>query len=152
MKKSLVTLSAISMSVFLSACGTNSSHNMAPGQTNNASMSQEAWNHDHMDHMKIMTHYYFDQMDTNHDGVVSLKEFMNFQRMKFRDADTNGDGFLTQEEVTAQAMREKEKMKEWKMDHMNGTRDDMHYNDMHHDPRDMNDNEVPEQMDQGTHY
>ena len=96
MKKKFVLLSAISMSVLLSACCSN----------------------DHMersdrDHTQRMTQYYFDQMDKNDNGLVSMKEYMNYEHMRFQEADTNQDGQLSMDELVAQKMREKSAMKDW---------------------------------------
>ncbi|MFO1507410.1 MAG: EF-hand domain-containing protein [Lysobacterales bacterium] len=41
----------------------------------------------------------FDEMDTNHDGVVTREEFMAFRDKRFKELDTNHDGKVTPEEV-----------------------------------------------------
>ena len=43
------------------------------------------------------------RMDKNDDGAVDLSEFTNMDRLK--QADTNGDGTLSQEEIEAMAMK-----------------------------------------------
>ncbi len=43
------------------------------------------------------------KMDTNDDGAVNLSEFTNMDRLK--QADTNGDGTLSQEEIEAMVMK-----------------------------------------------
>ncbi len=111
MKKTLVILSVISMTVFLSACGSND-HNTS---MDHANMTHADMNHSN--HMQMMTEYCFNQMDTNNDGVVSMKEYMKYQHKKFQEADTNNDGKLTLEELVAARMKDKEEMKSYMMDH-----------------------------------
>lgn len=43
----------------------------------------------------------FDQMDANHDGVVTKKEFDDFHDKKFKEMDANHDGKITREEMEA---------------------------------------------------
>lgn len=43
----------------------------------------------------------FDQMDTNHDGVVTKKEFDAFHNKWFKEMDANHDGKITREEMGA---------------------------------------------------
>jgi Ca2+-binding EF-hand superfamily protein len=45
----------------------------------------------------------FEQFDTNGDGSVTLEEVTAFQDARFAKADTNGDGKLDQAEMVAQA-------------------------------------------------
>lgn len=118
MKKVLVLLSAIS----LSACSSYD-HNMKHDDTNTY----------HMDHMKVMTAYCFHQMDSNGDGVVSMKEYMNYQRSQFKEADTNHDGKLTLDEMNAHKMKEKREMKEWLKNHPDSLHNDTMQNSQPYD-------------------
>ena len=43
----------------------------------------------------------FQEMDTDHDGKISKKEWMDFQEKQFKRFDKNGDGFITRDEVRA---------------------------------------------------
>jgi Ca2+-binding EF-hand superfamily protein len=52
----------------------------------------------------------FREMDTDHDGKISKKEWMDFQEKQFRLIDKNGDGFITKDEVRAD-MKEMRKKK-----------------------------------------
>lgn len=49
---------------------------------------------------------YFASLDTDRDGKVSLKEYMDPITRQFNDADTNHDGYLTQAELTASLAKE----------------------------------------------
>jgi Ca2+-binding EF-hand superfamily protein len=51
----------------------------------------------------------FQDMDTNHDGSISKKEWMAAQEKQFSRLDRNGDGFITRDEVLADMM---ERMRE----------------------------------------
>jgi acetyl esterase/lipase len=42
----------------------------------------------------------FNTLDANHDGKVSLEETPDAQRQNFKQIDTNGDGFVTREELS----------------------------------------------------
>lgn len=44
---------------------------------------------------------YFEEMDANHDGAISKKEFDVFHRKHFKEMDANHDGKITQEEMQA---------------------------------------------------
>jgi Ca2+-binding EF-hand superfamily protein len=44
---------------------------------------------------------YFEEMDANHDGAISKKEFDAFHGKHFKELDTNHDGKLTQDEMEA---------------------------------------------------
>jgi len=129
MKKTLLLLSAISMSAFLSGCGPMDHGNPPPPPPHS-----DNWQA-HKDHMNMMTEYYFDQMDANQDGVVSRREFMDFQRKMFQQADTNHDGNLTLDEVKAAKWKEMQKMKAWMRDHNDDTHSGMNTpdNGMHDD-------------------
>ena len=43
--------------------------------------------------------YYFDQMDVNDDGIVSVSEYDTYMDRKFLKADTNADNMLSRDEV-----------------------------------------------------
>lgn len=104
--KKLLALSAVSMAAFLSAC--SSDHmNHANGQCPNMHRG------DHMEHAQMMNDYYFERMDANGDGAISMKEFMTYQKNMFRMADTNHDGKLTPEELKAYMVKQRGMMKEW---------------------------------------
>lgn len=51
----------------------------------------------------------FQDMDTNHDGKISKKEWMAAQEKQFDKLDKNGDGFIVRDEVVADM---KERMRE----------------------------------------
>lgn len=51
--------------------------------------------------MEQMIDRMFQDMDTNHDGKISKKEWMDFQEKQFKRLDKNGDGFITKDEVRA---------------------------------------------------
>lgn len=44
---------------------------------------------------------FFEDMDSNHDGAISKKEFDAFHNKHFKELDANHDGKLTQEEMQA---------------------------------------------------
>lgn len=44
---------------------------------------------------------FFEQMDSNHDGAISKKEFDAFHNKHFKELDANHDGKVTQEEMQA---------------------------------------------------
>lgn len=44
---------------------------------------------------------HFEEMDANHDGAISKKEFDAYHSKHFKELDTNHDGKLTQEEMQA---------------------------------------------------
>ena len=43
----------------------------------------------------------FQDMDTDHDGKISKKEWMDFHEKQFKRIDKNGDGFITKDKVRA---------------------------------------------------
>ncbi len=43
----------------------------------------------------------FREMDTDHDGRISKKEWDAFHEKQFKRLDKNGDGFITKDEVKA---------------------------------------------------
>jgi hypothetical protein len=43
----------------------------------------------------------FRDMDTDHDGKISKKEWMTFQERQFRLINKSGDGFITRDEIKA---------------------------------------------------
>lgn len=45
--------------------------------------------------------WFFDKLDTNHDGVISKQEWLNDASKKFDAADTNHDGKLSKTEFAA---------------------------------------------------
>ncbi len=51
--------------------------------------------------MEQMIDRMFQDMDIDHDGKISKKEWMNFQEKQFKRLDKNGDGFITKDEVRA---------------------------------------------------
>ncbi len=83
MKKALLTLTALSMSVAVSAC---SGHSDAPPPP------------PPMDHM---AEGFFNRLDQNGDGVVTKSEYKTYTTRWFNEADTNHDGKLTLDEVKA---------------------------------------------------
>ncbi len=52
----------------------------------------------------------FDEMDTNHDGVVTKKEFDAFHDKRFKELDANHDGKITREEMEAAHQKMMEQM------------------------------------------
>jgi len=126
MKKALTLLSTISLSVLISACSHNNDSTMQPQAMNRPSDDQmKQWNSKQQEHMRKVSEYFFNEMDTNEDGYVSYKEFMTFQRNIFHEADANHDGKLTLQEFIGEGKRQKSKMHEWKEEHQ-GERND-HY-------------------------
>ena len=51
--------------------------------------------------MEQMIDRMFQDMDTDHDGKISKKEWMDFHEKQFKRFDKNGDGFITKDEVRA---------------------------------------------------
>jgi hypothetical protein len=54
--------------------------------------------------MEQMIDVMFQDMDANHDGKISKKEWMAAQERHFSQLDKNGDGFITKDEVRADMM------------------------------------------------
>lgn len=52
----------------------------------------------------------FEQIDANGDGALTLEEFQNQGQARFAGSDTNGDGMLDADELTAAAARERGRM------------------------------------------
>lgn len=51
------------------------------------------------DHDTMVSHY-FDKMDTNNDGYISVGENNIFAKQKFVEADMNDDGYISMNEFT----------------------------------------------------
>ena len=109
MKTKIALLSAISLSVLLSACCGNDHYR----------------EHGDRDRTQMMSEYYFHQMDKNDNDTVSMKEYMSYEHMRFQQADTNHDGMLSLDELVAQKLKEKEAMREWNHTYNNGTYSNM---------------------------
>lgn len=60
-----------------------------------------AWGNDGMMHHGEFAERMFNQMDANHDGAVTKKEFDAFHDKWFEQMDTNHDGKITREEMEA---------------------------------------------------
>ena len=60
-----------------------------------------------------MVEYNFVKMDTNGDGFVTKDEVVAYAQKMFDEADTNHDGKLTQDEMFDQKMREKTAFKDY---------------------------------------
>ncbi len=105
MKKPLLLITAISLSAVLSACSQNNS-----SWSNKDQNRQMCESHMRDMHDKI-TEYYFNKIDTNHDGVITWKENEAFSRKMFKEADVAHDGKLTLEEVIAHNEKMREQMK-----------------------------------------
>ena len=60
--------------------------------------------------MKMKTDYWFNKMDTDHDGKISKEEHDAFGEDMFKKADANGDGSISKEEMMAAKKKEKEEM------------------------------------------
>lgn len=56
--------------------------------------------------------YYFEEMDSNDDGMITSAEHAEFATDMFDEADENDDGKLTLAELKAHKISEKEEMKE----------------------------------------
>lgn len=54
----------------------------------------------------------FNDMDANHDGAVSKKEFDAYHSKRFKEMDANGDGKITREEMEAMHKKMGEHMRE----------------------------------------
>lgn len=52
-------------------------------------------------HKGSMGEKFFEEMDSNHDGAVSKKEFDAFHNKHFKELDANNDGKITKEEMQA---------------------------------------------------
>lgn len=69
--------------------------------------------------------YYFNQIDTNKDGMVSKEEHTAFSDKMFMEADTNQDGNISMDEMRAAKQKEMEKhasMKGANVDPTKGTK------------------------------
>ena len=101
MKKALLTLTALSMSMAISACGMN--HNQGNPPYGEWRGSDERTDH--------MAEGFFHRLDKNGDGLVTKSEYKQYTNRWFADADTNHDGKLTVDEVKAKFRKDKEDMK-----------------------------------------
>jgi Ca2+-binding EF-hand superfamily protein len=54
--------------------------------------------------MEQMIDAMFQDMDANHDGKISKKEWMAAQERHFNQLDKNGDGFVTKDEIRSDMM------------------------------------------------
>ncbi len=52
----------------------------------------------------------FQQMDANHDGKISKKEWLSFHENLFNGIDKNRDGFITKDEVRSDMMEKMRSM------------------------------------------
>lgn len=66
------------------------------------------------EHMDAKAKFYFTKMDTDGNGSVSKAEHASFAQTMFDDADTNKDGALSLDELTAYKKKEKSDMKDEK--------------------------------------
>jgi hypothetical protein len=60
-----------------------------------------------------------EKMDSDKSGSVSKDEYLEFYTNEFNDVDTNGDGSMTEEEVSAHHKKMKEKMQARQDEHFN---------------------------------
>ncbi len=61
-------------------------------------------------HAQAKADYYFDKIDTNHDGVISKDEHDKFSSDMFSKADTNNDGVISKDEMVAAKKKEMSEM------------------------------------------
>ncbi len=64
-----------------------------------ATAAPMAWAEDGMTRPGGVADRMFEEMDTNHDGVVTKKEFDAFHDKRFQELDANHDGKITREEM-----------------------------------------------------
>jgi Ca2+-binding EF-hand superfamily protein len=53
----------------------------------------------------------FEKADTNQDGITSKQEFLDFHEQKFDEIDSDGDGNITKEDLTAHIDSKREEKK-----------------------------------------
>lgn len=66
-----------------------------------AAVAATAWADDGMMRHGDFAGRMFDEMDANHDGVVTKKEFDAFHDKRFKELDANHDGKISREEMDA---------------------------------------------------
>jgi hypothetical protein len=59
--------------------------------------------------MDMKSDRYFNKMDTNNDGMVSMQEHDDYAKRMFTEADANRDNKLSRDELHAYKMKEKDK-------------------------------------------
>lgn len=67
----------------------------------------------------------FEQIDANSDGALTMEEFRSQASTKFSETDTNGDGQLDADELTAAVEHERGRMIERLMEHKDANGDGM---------------------------
>jgi Ca2+-binding EF-hand superfamily protein len=77
-----------------------------------AASAPQALADDEMMHHGDFADRMFDQMDANHDGVVTRKEFDDFHDKWFKEMDANHDGKITREELEAMHQKMAGQMRE----------------------------------------
>jgi hypothetical protein len=68
--------------------------------------------HDRVEPQAQFNHW-FNNMDVNDDGVVSMREHMIFSETMYRESDTNNDGVITKEEMWNHKLRMKGDKRYW---------------------------------------
>ena len=110
MKKIMITLSLLAVCAATPALACHHDDNM-DGQDKMGMM------------MQMKTDYYMAKADKNRDGYVTRMEAeMNGKNM-FMDADRNGDGKLSGQEIMDEKFNEHDDMKAWAHSDMDGRRD-----------------------------
>ncbi|MFQ5581803.1 MAG: hypothetical protein ACE5F3_04135 [Mariprofundaceae bacterium] len=66
--------------------------------------------------------WHFKRLDTNHDNVVSEKEYMHTVKVRFDGIDTNSDGVLSSDEMRAHWQTKQRKMEKY-LNEENGEHD-----------------------------
>ncbi len=85
MRKIIPVLFAVSA---LAAAGATFAADPASDATTPAATSRAQWRQ-----------HFFDQIDTNHDGVISRAEYQAWVDSRFAKLDTSGDGVVTAQEI-----------------------------------------------------
>jgi uncharacterized protein YxeA len=128
MKKILLPLAALTMSVAVSACSSHDDGRDYKGQ--NAAVHQDEW---HKKHMNMMAENLFNRIDANGDGVITWKEYNQYTHSWFKQADVNNEGELTLPEFKAQMKRDKVQMKaDHAIRYENGVENSNNSNDMNY--------------------